>query len=164
MQYVIDIPQICAVSKENFDAFFSLIEELADFEHLSKPSFEAKQRLFIDCTESNSRIEAYLIYSEKKTIGYTIIFYSYSSFLAKPSLYLEDIYVQPEFRSKGIGAFIMKFLAKKAMNSGCGRMEWVVLDWNTSAQIFYENLGAVHMKEWFPYRMDESALQILANT
>jgi diamine N-acetyltransferase len=58
----------------------------------------------------------------------------------------------------------MKFLANKALNSGCGRMEWVVLDWNTSAQIFYENLGAVHMKEWFPYRMDESALQILANT
>ena len=161
---MIDTPQICAVSKDNFDAFFSLIEELADFEHLSKPSSEAKQRLFVDCTEHNSRIEAYLIYSGKKTIGYTIIFYSYSSFLAKPSLYLEDIYVQPEFRSKGIGSFIMKFLAKKALNSGCGRMEWVVLDWNTSAQVFYKNLGAIHMKEWFPYRMDESALQFLADT
>ena len=92
-----------------------------------------------------------------------ITFHSYSSFLAKPTLYLEDIYIQQEYRGKGIGKSIMNMLVHSALEQGCGRMEWVVLDWNTSAQEFYHGLGAVHMKEWFPFRLTEDAMQQLIN-
>lgn len=146
-----------------FDIFFSLIEELADFEALARPDAEAKVRLHSDICGPNPRIQAYLIESDGHYCGYVITFHSYSSFLAKPTLYLEDIYIQPHVRGKGIGKSIMKILVQQALESGCGRMEWVVLDWNTSAQEFYHGLGAIHMKEWYPFRLTEQAMQQLIN-
>ena len=155
-------PEISVVTEIDFDEFFGLIEELADFENLERPDSEAKKRLFVDVCGPKNRIQAFLIRDDGNAVGYAIIFFSYSSFLAKPTLYLEDIYIQPAMRGKGIGSFTMKFLARKAVGAGCGRMEWVVLDWNTNAQEFYDALGAQHMKEWFPYRITGEALQALA--
>ena len=152
------------VQENQFDIFFSLIEELADFEALARPNEEAKSRLKLDICGDHPRIKAYLIESDGTYCGYVITFHSYSSFLAKPTLYLEDIYIQPKFRGKGIGTSIMNMLVHIALNEQCGRMEWVVLDWNTSAQEFYHGLGAVHMKEWFPYRLTEEAMKQLINT
>lgn len=151
------------VQEDQFDIFFSLIEELADFEALARPNEEAKSRLKEDICGDHPRIKAYLIEFDGKHCGYVITFHSYSSFLAKPTLYLEDIYIQPEYRGKGIGKSIMNMLVHNALEQGCGRMEWVVLDWNTSAQEFYHGLGAVHMKEWFPFRLTEDAMQQLIN-
>ena len=152
------------VQENQFDTFFALIEELADFEALARPDADAKSRLKQDVCGDNSRVKAYLIESDGMYCGYVITFQSYSSFLAKPTLYLEDIYIQPGFRGKGIGKSIMKMLVQIALKEQCGRMEWVVLDWNTSAQEFYHGLGAVHMKEWFPYRLTEEAMKQLINT
>ena len=151
------------IQENQFDRFFALIEELADFEALARPDADAKSRLKLDICGDQPRIKAYLIESNDTYCGYVITFHSYSSFLAKPTLYLEDIYIQPSFRGKGIGKSIMSMLADYALEQGCGRMEWVVLDWNTSAQEFYHGLGAVHMKEWFPFRLTEDAMKQLIN-
>ena len=157
------MPSLIPVHEHSFDTFFSLIEELADFEALARPDAHAKARLKQDICGESPRIRAYLIEADDHFCGYVITFLSYSSFLAKPTLYLEDIYIQPNFRGKGIGKNIMKKLAQSALESGCARMEWVVLDWNTSAQEFYHGLGAVHMKEWFPFRLTEQAMKQLIN-
>jgi GNAT superfamily N-acetyltransferase len=149
------------IQENQFDRFFALIEELADFEALARPDADAKSRLKLDICGDQPRIKAYLIESNDTYCGYVITFHSYSSFLAKPTLYLEDIYIQPSFRGKGIGKSIMSMLADYALEQGCGRMEWVVLDWNTSAQEFYHGLGAVHMKEWFPFRLTDDAMKQL---
>jgi GNAT superfamily N-acetyltransferase len=151
------------IQENQFDTFFALIEELADFEALARPDADAKSRLKLDICGDQPRIKAYLIESNDTYCGYVITFHSYSSFLAKPTLYLEDIYIQPNYRGKGIGKNIMNMLADYALQQGCGRMEWVVLDWNTSAQEFYHGLGAVHMKEWFPFRLTEDAMKQLIN-
>lgn len=152
-------PSLISVTHAEFQTFFSMIEELADFEELARPNNEAKARLYKDTCGEFPRIQAYLIRFDEKDCGYAITFHSYSSFLAKPTLYLEDIYIQPHHRKQGIGTSIMKQLATKALSDGCGRMEWVVLDWNTSAQEFYHGIGAVHMKEWYPFRLTEEAMQ-----
>ncbi len=157
-------PSLISVTHAEFETFFSLIEELADFEELARPNKEAKARLFKDACGEHQRIQAYLIKSGEQECGYVITLYSYSSFLAKPTLYLEDIYIQPHHRKQGIGTSIMKLLATKALNDGCGRMEWVVLDWNTSAQEFYHGIGAIHMKEWYPFRLTEEAMQHFINS
>ena len=153
------IPSLIPVSNAEFETFFALIEELADFEQLPRPDRDAKARLLRDCSGEQPIIRAYLIRFENNDCGYVITYTSYSSFLAKPTLYLEDIYIQPQFRKQGIGTQIMKQLVIKALHDGCGRMEWVVLDWNTTAQEFYQTIGAVHMKEWYPFRMNEEAMQ-----
>jgi len=153
------IPSLIPVSNAEFETFFALIEELADYEELPRPNQEAKTRLFRDCTGEHQMIQAYVIRLEHVACGYVITFRSYSSFLAKPTLYLEDIYIQPQFRNQGIGKQIMKKLVAKALDEGCGRMEWVVLDWNTTAQEFYKSIGAVHMKEWYPFRLTEESMQ-----
>jgi GNAT superfamily N-acetyltransferase len=158
------MPTLVPVTAAQFDIFFSLIEELADFEVLTRPDAQAKARLETDICGENPRVKAYLIESEEHYCGYVITFFSYSSFLAKPTLYLEDIYIQPDFRRKGIGKSIMKKLVRFALDQDCGRMEWVVLDWNTSAQEFYSGFGAIHMKEWYSYRLTEEAMkQVLHN-
>ena len=153
------IPSLIPVTHAEFETFFSLIEELADFEELTRPDQEAKARLFNDACGEQPRVQAYLIRIGDEDCGYVITFHSYSSFLAKPTLYLEDIYIQPHRRNQGIGTSIMKQLALKALSDGCGRMEWVVLDWNTSAQEFYHGIGAIQMKEWYPFRLTEEAMQ-----
>lgn len=90
--------------------------------------------------------------------GFAIYFFNYSTFLAKPGLYLEDLFVLPEFRGKGVGKSLLLHLAKLANARGCGRMEWSVLDWNQPAIEFYESLGARRMKEWQICRLTGPAL------
>src|SRR5689334_17096461 len=90
--------------------------------------------------------------------GFALYFFNYSTFLARPGLYLEDLFVKPEFRSRGIGKALLLHLAKIANERGCGRMEWCVLDWNQPAIEFYESLGARRMKEWQVCRLTGAAL------
>jgi len=92
-------------------------------------------------------------------VGYAIVFETYSTFLARPTLYLEDLFVLPAFRGQGAGRALFETMADLAVERGCGRMEWVCLDWNRNAQAFYERVGARHMTEWYPYRL--TAEQIL---
>jgi GNAT superfamily N-acetyltransferase len=94
--------------------------------------------------------------------GYAILFETYSSFLARPTLYLEDIFILPQYRSRGLGLGLLHHCIQLAYERGCGRMEWTVLDWNTKAQRVYDGLGARRLSEWFLYRLDQDQIEELA--
>ena len=95
-------------------------------------------------------------------MGFAVFFTNYSTFLAKPGIYLEDLFVKPHARGRGVGKALLVALARLAAERGCGRLEWSVLDWNEPAINFYESLGAVAMKEWTVYRVTGESLEKLA--
>ncbi len=130
-----------------------LIRELADFEKLDPPDSDAQARLVADAFSETPPFKVLLAEIGERAVGYAFYFFTYSSFLAKKTLYLEDIYISNDFRGLGIGKQMIQHLLKIASGSNCGRMEWVVLDWNKNAIDFYENLGARELKEWKTYRL-----------
>jgi len=144
---------ITALTKRRAPLFLSLIDALADFEKLKRPTPAARRRLLRDAFGPAKRFEAFLAFVGGQPAGYAIIFETYSSFLAKPTLYLEDIFILPEYRSIGAGRKLFKRCLSEATRRGCGRMEWMVLDWNRNAIRFYRKLGARYMKEWHLYRI-----------
>jgi GNAT superfamily N-acetyltransferase len=146
---------ITPVTPNNFEAFFSLIVALADYEKLSPPDEAAKERLRHDAFSEKPRYFASLILYKEKPAGYIIYFETYSSFLAKPTLYLEDLFVLPEFRKMKLGVTAFQYLIGEAQRKNCGRIEWQVLDWNQLAIDFYEKLGAKRMNDWYSYRLTE---------
>jgi len=145
-------------------AFIALVRGLAAYEKLEPPSPEGEKRLLRDAFGEKPRIEVLLVETAGRAIGYAIFFETYSSFLALPTLYLEDLFVMPEARRLGAGRAVMTWLAREAIRRGCGRLEWVVLDWNALAIDFYDRLGAVRMKEWLPYRLAGDALRAVAGS
>lgn len=142
-----------ALKKDSQD-IIGLIKELADFEKLDPPDRKATRNLVKDIYKKNSPIKVLVAEHGKELIGYAFYFYTYSTFLAKKTLYLEDIYISTKFRSKGTGKILYKKLLEEAKKSKCGRMEWHVLDWNINAIRFYEKLGAKELKEWKYFRVN----------
>lgn len=142
-----------------------LIAALAEFEKLTPPDAAAQRRLIEDGFGERPRFESWLAFwrNEPQPVGYTILFETYSSFLARPTLYLEDIFVLPESRGRGIGSALLDQCIQLAQERGCGRMEWTCLDWNTKAQCAYEKLGARRLSEWFIYRLDRANIGRLAS-
>jgi GNAT superfamily N-acetyltransferase len=134
-------------------ALLRLVEGLAEYEKLPPPDPGAQQRLLRDMFSSPPRIEGFLGEFEGVPVGYSFVFESYSSFLALPTLYLEDIFVLPEYRGRKVGVTMFSYLVHEAWRRGCGRMEWMVLDWNKSAIEFYNKLGATHMHQWQLFRL-----------
>jgi GNAT superfamily N-acetyltransferase len=130
-----------------------LIRALADYEKLTPPDEAAQERLTRDIFGPKPRLDAYLVFVDGVAAGYALILETYSSFLALPTLYLEDIFVLPEYRGQHAGAALFKSMVQEAEDRGCGRMEWVVLDWNTPAQEFYRRFGAAHLNEWMTMRL-----------
>jgi GNAT superfamily N-acetyltransferase len=130
-----------------------LIEALADYEKLPPPDTEACQRLLNDAFGERPRFEIFLAEVEGIVAGYAFIFETYSTFLARPTLYLEDLFVLSEYRSRKVGYALFLKCVEESEKRGCGRMEWTVLDWNVNAQNFYRRMGAKHMEEWFHYRL-----------
>ncbi len=149
------------LSESDFETFFSLVVALADYEHLPPPDLDAKARLKHDAFSAHPKFEVYLAYLDHKPVGYAMIFETYSSFLAKPTLYLEDLFVLPSARRQKVGFSLFKFLIGLAVERGCGRMEWQVLNWNQPAIDFYEKFGATHQSSWLPYRLTEPQLHAL---
>jgi GNAT superfamily N-acetyltransferase len=98
-----------------------------------------------------------------KSVGFVLFFHNYSTFLTKPGLYLEDIFVLPEYRQQGIGKALLKKVAQIALDRNCGRLEWSVLDWNEPAITFYQRMGASILDEWRSCRLTEEAIALLAN-
>lgn len=155
MTFVVNIMiHIRPATEKDSKTFLALIDALADYEKLKRPTRAAKKRLIEDAFGKQKRIDAFLAFSDDKPVGYAIIFETYSSFLAKPTLYLEDIFILKEYRRFGIGKKFFDALLKEARKRKCGRMEWVVLDWNKPAINFYDKLGAKQMKEWLVYRVN----------
>ena len=146
--------------------FLRLLVELANFEHLEPPSSGARKRIVRDIFD-RKKLDLLLASvsdssSNKKIVtGYALYFYTYSSFLARPTLYLEDLFVSEKFRRRKIGRELFMACVREASKKGCGRMEWSVLTWNNNAIRFYEKAGARRLKEWHYYRLDLMALDRL---
>lgn len=143
----------------------SFIRALADYEHLSHEVEATEEKLRATLFGDKPAAECILAFAADPAnptatlpAGFAIYFTNYSTFLAKPGLYLEDLFVKPEFRGQGIGKALLIHLAKLANARGCGRMEWTVLDWNKPAIAFYESLGAERKTTWQICRLTGPAL------
>ncbi len=156
----ISIPNVTVrmAAKEDAGVLLTLIDALADYEKLAPPGPDAKQRLVADIFGERPRLEAYLAFIGETPAGYALVLETYSSFLALPTLYLEDIFVLEQYRNHKAGLALFLYIASLAKSRGCGRLDFTVLDWNTSAQRFYARLGAAHQSEWHLYRIDAGGL------
>lgn len=140
----------------------ALIRGLAEYEKLGhevEATEEKIRRSLFPADGSAPAAHCVLAEANGAPAGFALYFFNYSTFLAKPGLYLEDLFVKPEFRGRGLGKALLLHLAKLANARGCGRMEWTVLDWNRPAIEFYESLGARRMKEWQLCRLTGEALR-----
>ncbi len=146
---------------DDIPTILAFIRGLAEYEKLSHEveATEEKLRATLFPTDQRPAAECILAFLGAEPVGFAIFFTNYSTFLAKPGLYLEDLFVAPERRGHGIGKGLLLHLAKLANTRGCGRMEWTVLDWNQPAIEFYESMGARRMREWQICRLTGAALE-----
>jgi GNAT superfamily N-acetyltransferase len=148
--------EVRRVTLADAPALLSLIDALADYEKLDQPDEAAKARLVKDLFSERPRVESFLAIVDGTPGGYTFIFETYSTFLALPTLFLEDLFVLPKYRSQKVGSALFRAMIAEADKRGCGRMEWSVLDWNQLAIDFYQRYGARHLREWHSYRFVRS--------
>jgi GNAT superfamily N-acetyltransferase len=139
-------------------SFLKLLLALAEFEHLEPPSADGQRRIIVDIFEKK-RLNLFVASERGGLLGYALYFYTYSSFLARPTLYLEDLFVLEEHRKKGLGLALLLRCIDEAVRLDCGRMEWAVLGWNKKAIGFYERLGARRLDEWHFYRLTRAELR-----
>ena len=146
--------RVAPVTPDSFAELVRLIRALADYEHLPPPDEAALARLRADAFAANPKFEAALaLDSSGSAVGYAIWLHTYSTFLAKPTIYLEDLFVLEQARGLGAGGMLFDYVRDLGQSRGCGRMEWTVLDWNMLARDFYARRGAVWLKEWLLYRI-----------
>ena len=141
----------------------SFIKELAEYEKLSNEVVLTEEILTESLFGKRSYAEVVFGQYKDEPVAFALFFHNFSTFLGKPGLYIEDLYVKPERRGKGIGKVLISYLANLARKRGCGRLEWWVLDWNKSAIEFYKSIGAKPQDEWTVQRVDSSALEKLAD-
>ncbi len=155
-------PQIRPATEEDVPLILRFIKELAEYEHLSHEVSATEEALRESLFGERRGAEALMAYLGDKPAGFALFFHNFSTFLGKPGIYLEDLYVRPEFRGSGIGRALLVRLAKLARERGCGRLEWWVLDWNEPSIGFYKSIGAVAMDDWTVYRVAGEALENLS--
>ncbi len=158
------IPGVCLrwAEKEDVPVILGFIEALADYEKLSH-EVKATEEALSSCLFGERRYaEVVLAEKEGEPVGFALFFHSFSTFLARPGIYLEDLFVLPDHRGQGIATAMVAFLARLAMERGCGRLEWAVLDWNAPAIKVYRSLGAVALDDWIGQRVTGQALTELA--
>jgi GNAT superfamily N-acetyltransferase len=150
---------------DDIGVLLELIHGLAEYEHLAQVFENTHERLREALFGERPVAEALLAWTLQQpcsTAGFALYFHNYSTFLGRKGLYLEDLYVRPEFRGRGCGTAMLIELARIAVSRGCGRFEWAVLDWNTPAQRFYQSLGATLLPDWRIVRATGDALSKLA--
>lgn len=152
------MPEIRRATRADMPAVLDLLRELATFEKLAPPDGAAYARLVRDLGQ---RFEIFVAMEGDRAVAYAMFYETYSSFAAKPRLWLEDMYVTPSHRKAGIGKALMQEVAKEALKRGCSKATWVVLDWNKEAQVMYDRLGG-QKQNWLWYEMDEAAVRRLA--
>jgi GNAT superfamily N-acetyltransferase len=143
-------------------ALADLIRQLSRYEKLEHEVSMTEEMLANGLFGPRPYAEAVLAEEEGRPVGFALFFHSYSTFLAQPGIYLEDLFVLPEHRGRGVGRALLRHLARLAVERGCGRLEWAVLDWNEDAIRFYERLGAQPNSEWTTHRLTAEALTRLA--
>ena len=139
------------------------IRELADYEHM-QDEVVATPELLEKWIFDERKAEVVFAVEDGQEVGFALFFHNFSTFLGRAGVYLEDLYVRPEFRGKGYGKALVRELARIAVERGCGRLEWWCLDWNKPSIDFYLSLGAEPMKDWTIYRVAGQALADLAET
>ena len=142
-------------------AILRCIRGLAEYERLAHQCTATEELLHETLFGSSPAAEVVLATRGDETAGFALWFRSYSTFLARPGIYLEDLFVLPEHRGHGLGRRLLEHLARTAVERGYGRVEWAVLDWNVDAIRFYESLGAVPMGDWTTYRLSGDSLATL---
>ena len=147
---------------QDIPAILQLIRDLAEYERLADEVEATEAGLRDSLFGPTPRAEAIIAKIGGEAVGFALWFHNYSTFLARPGLYLEDLFVRSEWRGRGVGRALLRHLARIAIERGCGRMEWSVLDWNDQAIGFYRSIGARRMDEWTVNRLAGDALDRLA--
>jgi len=151
-----------AARREDVPAIVDLIRELAAYEQLEHLATATPEALAPHLFGERPACECIVAEHAGAVVGFALFFHNFSTFLCRPGLYLEDLYVQPQARGTGLGKALLVRLAQIALERGCGRFEWCVLDWNMSARAFYESMGAVLQPDWRLCRVTGDALRRLA--
>jgi len=153
---------IRAATPSDIPDILKLIRELAEYEKLADQVVITADDLRRDGFSERPLFHVLIAEWDGQPAGYALYFYNYSTFRGRPGLFLEDLFVRPQFRKKGIGKALLIHLAKIAVEKRCARFEWQVLDWNTPSIEFYKSLGAEVMKEWLTMRVTGEALEKIA--
>jgi GNAT superfamily N-acetyltransferase len=143
---------------DDVPTIFGLIRQLAEYERLSHEVVLEESQLREHLFGPRPWAEVLLAEESGRVVGFALFFHNYSTFAGKPGIYLEDLFVEPEHRSKGHGKALLQAVALRAVERGCARMEWSVLDWNEPAICFYRSLGAQAMDDWTVYRLSGESL------
>jgi GNAT superfamily N-acetyltransferase len=138
------------------------VRELAEYEHLLHEAVATEERIRRDLFGPRPYAEVIFACLDDVPVGFALFFHNYSTFLGKPGIYLEDLFVRPNVRGKGLGKALLMWLAAEAVKRDCGRLEWAVLDWNEPSIQFYKSLGAKAMDEWSVFRLTGDSLSELA--
>jgi GNAT superfamily N-acetyltransferase len=150
--------EIRAAIESDAPLVLRFIKAIAEYEKLSHEVSATEEKVRRTLCDESRCASVLLAFWDKRPAGFAVYFFNYSTFLATPGLYLEDIFVLPEFRGLGIGRELFLGLVRVAQRKGCGRLDFAVLDWNKPAQDFYQKLGAKPMKDWILFRMDRAAI------
>ncbi len=150
--------EIRKATAEDAALILKFVTELATYEKAANQVVATTSDIRASLFGASSTTHALICQADAEPIGYAVYFYNYSTWLGKSGLYLEDLYISPEHRGAGAGKAMLKHLAKIAVEKGCGRFEWSVLDWNTPAISFYQSIGAKPQDEWVGYRLAGEAL------
>lgn len=153
--------EIKKVTKQSADALFKLIMEMAAHEKETDQVVNTPEKIRKNLVE-DEQAQAYLIYVDGNLAGYFIYFYTYSSYLGRRNLYIEDIFIRPEKRGSGLGKQVLSHICAVAKREGCARVDWTCLDWNTNAMEFYHHMGADFLKERCYFRMEKEQINRLA--
>ena len=157
-----DAIRITPATSGDVPVILSFIRELAEYEKLLDRVTATEQLLRHTLFGPRPYAEVLIARLGERPVGYALFFHNYSTFLARPGIYLEDVYVRPASRGRGVGKALLREVARVARERDCGRLEWSVLDWNQPSIDFYLSLGAKALDEWTMYRMDEAAIAALA--
>ena len=149
-------------NKEDAPIILAFIKGLAEYEKLAHKVVATEELLEKTLFGERKVAEVILGFENEEPAGFALFFHNYSTFLGRPGIYLEDLFVKPKFRRKGYGKILLSELAKIAVERNCGRLEWSVLDWNTPAIDFYKSLHAAPMDEWTTFRLTGKHLKNLA--
>jgi len=144
---------IRAATEGDVPLILQFIRDLAEYERLSDKVIATEERLRASLFGSPRFAEVIIAEEDAVPVGFALFFHNYSTFLAQPGIYLEDLFVKPEARGRGYGKALLMRLAELARERGCGRVEWAVLNWNQPSIDFYKALGAVPMDEWTVFRL-----------
>jgi len=149
-------------TEKDVPIILGFIKELAEYENMSK-DVVATEELLIKNIFHEKLAQVIIAEFDKEAVGFALFFNNFSTFLGKGGIYLEDLYVKPSMRNKGVGKTLLKYLANLTLEKGYGRLEWSCLDWNEPSIAFYKERGAIPMDEWTIYRVTGENLKTLAN-